>query len=477
MSYEPTNIVVIKTDQQRADTIGAHGNDWMITPNLDRIANEGVSFTNAFCCGATCISSRAAFYTGQYAHNTGCYSFNHWAHNRTWVHDIRDAGYRTAAIGKVHHSPREAMMGFEERVYVENFPEMEGSHDDYAKYIKKEGQENYCKLLTADGKWLEKCVSDVFPLDEKYHPDTYVGDMATRWIRDYEETAPFFLHIGFQGPHDPFAPSERFLRMYDNIEVPMPHTDRYGIEYRPPYYHGRDNNVDNPPNWEKPPSHSVPKYDIRGKSDSDMARMRRHYYAQITQLDEQVGAILSALESNDMLDNTLILFTSDHGENLGDHDIMYKWVMTEQTVRIPMLFRLPGSERSGTVDSGLFSHIDIGPTLLTALGLNAPDRLDGRSNWKRLTEGDSTEAPRCVYCEDKHLTMAHTRDRKLILYTGEESEEYFDLKTDPWEENNLSEDPNYRDEVNSFKADMLKSILESRYTGSLPQVGAPNGIR
>ncbi|MFW5738693.1 MAG: sulfatase-like hydrolase/transferase, partial [Spirochaetota bacterium] len=105
MSHAIRNVVVITTDQQRADTIAAHGNPHMITPSLDRLAAEGVSFSQAFACGATCVASRAAFYTGMYAHNTGCYSFDEWAHNRTWVHELLDAGWRTAAIGKVHHGP------------------------------------------------------------------------------------------------------------------------------------------------------------------------------------------------------------------------------------------------------------------------------------------------------------------------------------------------------------------------------------
>lgn len=118
----PLNIVLIEADQQRFDTIGALGNPHMITPNLDRLVKQGISFTNAFCCGATCISSRAALYTGMYAHNTGCYSFDPWGHNRTWLHEIRESGYRTAAIGKVHHSPSTEMMAFDDRIYSENFP-------------------------------------------------------------------------------------------------------------------------------------------------------------------------------------------------------------------------------------------------------------------------------------------------------------------------------------------------------------------
>ena len=143
MSYHTTspNIVIIKTDQQRADTIAAHGNEHMITPNLDRLSNESVNFTNAFCCGATCISSRAAFYSGQYPHNTGCYSFDEWGHNRTWVHEIQEAGYRTAALGKVHHNPHDTMMGFDDRLFVLTFSIEEWVFTDRLGQIAVDDQE------------------------------------------------------------------------------------------------------------------------------------------------------------------------------------------------------------------------------------------------------------------------------------------------------------------------------------------------
>mgnify|MGYP000223350481 CR=1 FL=1 len=467
------NIVVIKTDQQRTDTIAAQGNDHMITPNLDRLSNESVNFTNAFCCGATCISSRAAFYTGLYPHNSECYSFDKWSHHRSWLHEIRDAGYQTAAIGKVHHNPKDAMMAYDERVYVENFPEMKGGHDDYANYLKAEGQENYCKVLTQDGKWWEKCASNVFPLEEKYHPDNYVGRMAKRWIDDYEGDSPFYLHIGFQGPHDPFAPSSRFLEMYEDREIPSHHIDEKGLDYRPTYYRkrkakggweSREREAREGHNrWIKPPAHGASGLDLSDKTEEDIRRMRRHYYAQMTQIDEQIGEILASLEEKGLLENTIILFTSDHGENLGDHGLAYKWVMTEQVVNIPMLVRLAGAQRGGTMDNNLFTHMDVGPTLLDALGLDIPQALDGQSNWQRLVNGDSSEAPERVYCEDNHLTMVRSMNRKLIMYTGEDDEEYFNLKVDPWEENNLVNEPAYQEELQQMKMEACEWLMASRY--------------
>ena len=478
MATNPTNVVVIKTDQQRADTIAAHGNEHMITPNLDRLTRESVNFTNAFCCGATCISSRAAFYTGQYPHNTGCYSFDEWGHNRSWMHEIQEAGYQTAALGKVHHSPHDAMMGFDDRLFVENFPIMEGHFDDYANYLKAEGKESGCKLMTQDGDWMDKCTSDVFPMEEKYHVDQYVGRMAARWINDYKDGTPFYLHIGFQGPHDPFDPPQRFLDMYEDREVPLPHRDEGGLDSRPPQYKRLMESARlSADGFSKPPAHGTWATDLSNKTEDDLRRMRRHYYAEITQIDEQVGHILDALEAKGLLNNTLIIFTSDHGDNLGDHGLMYKWLMTEQALNIPMMVRLPGGDRGGTVDEKLFTQMDIGPTVLSALGLEIPQRLDGHSNWRRLTEGASEEVPERVYCEDNYLTMVRSENRKLILYAGQEFEEYFDLENDPWEEQNLVGQEEWENEILKLKAEVLDRLMVSRYLGSLTHINKPNGKR
>ncbi len=477
------NVVVIKTDQQRSDTIAALGNAHMITPHLDRLVREGVTFTNAYCCGATCVASRAAFYTGQFAHNTGCYSFEPWAHNRTWLHEIRDAGYRTAAVGKVHHSPG-GHMAFNEHLYVENFPEMEGFHDDYATYLKAEGQENGCRLITMDGNWMDKCASDVFPLDEKYHVDQYVGRMAVRWIRDYDGSQPFYLHVGFQGPHDPFDPPQRFLDMYADRDVPLPHRDTRGLKDRPPHYARHMESARESLRFDKGPNHASWGIDLRDKDDGQLRRMRRHYYALVTQIDEMLGGIIVALESRGLLENTLVVFTSDHGENLGDHDLMYKWLMTDQTVRVPMVVRIPdglnraaAAGRRATVDDGLFTQIDFGPTILDALGIEQPQRLDGRSAWTRWLTGDLADAPDRVYCEDTYLTMVRTAHRKLIMYAGQKFEEYFDLASDAWEEHNLADDARFSAEIATLKGETLEWLMVSRYLGSLPQIGHANGRR
>lgn len=482
MNHAIRNVVFITTDQQRADTIAAHGNAHMITPSLDRLVAEGVSYTDAFVCGATCVASRAALYTGMYAHNTGTYSFDRWSHNRTWVHELRDAGFRTAAIGKVHHGPAHDPMAFEDRIYAENFPDMRDWADDYANYLKSGGHESGCRLLTQDGRWMQKFGSDAFPLPEEYHEDQYIGRMARRWIADYDGRSPFYLHIGFQGPHDPFDPPGRFLDLYADRPIPQPRMDAGGYDARPPQYRRHMESVLNEDRWENAPSHGGWAMDLREAGPEDYARMRRHYFALVTQIDEQVGLIMDELARRGMLENTLVIFTSDHGDNLGDHGLMYKWLMTDQAIRVPFIVRLPdGSpvrdERSGVLDEALFSQIDVGPTVLEAAGLAVPQRLDGRSNLDRFLTGNPAQAPEGVLCEDNYLTMYRTRTRKYIHYAGQKFCEYFDLQADPFEEHDLSGSREHADELSALRATLLDRILVSRYLGSLPQVGLENGER
>ena len=157
---ERPNIILIMTDQQRFDTIGAWGYDYAITPAMDRLAAEGLSFRNAFCPGATCIASRAAIFTGMYPHNTGVYSFDHWADHRNWVQDLNDAGYHCVNLGKMHFAPRDVAGGFHERVIVENptskHLDSGGADDDWGRYLRIHGLERPNDRNKTDPHWLQK---------------------------------------------------------------------------------------------------------------------------------------------------------------------------------------------------------------------------------------------------------------------------------------------------------------------------------
>lgn len=464
------NILVIKTDQQRADTVAALGASHMITPHMDRLVREGISFTQAHCCAATCVASRAAFYTGQFAHNTGAYGFDNWAHNRTWLHELRDAGYKISGVGKTHHMPGNDAMAFHDRVYSENFTEYT-EYDDYSNFLKENDQEDPYYLLTKNGDWLDKCNSAPFPLEEKYFVDNFIGTRAIERIETLDTDEPFYMHVGFVGPHDPYAPPQRFIDMYANREVPEVTVTGREFDEKPPQFRRFMEQCINPSTFSNCPGFGVYNVQLSDKSPEQIQNMRRHYYARITAIDEQIGLILDAIEKKGLLENTIILFTSDHGDNLGDHQMIYKWLMTEQVTNIPMIVRLPDGTRAGTVDPGLFSQIDIGPTVLESAGLDIPARLDGCSVLQRLTSGSQENVPEAVYCEDNYLTMIRTATDKLVHYAGQPYGEYYDLAADPKESNNLYKDIRRQRRINELRHQLLDWMTRSRYLTSASPAG------
>ncbi|MBT6148196.1 MAG: sulfatase-like hydrolase/transferase, partial [Gemmatimonadetes bacterium] len=224
MSQKQPHLILIMTDQQRTDTIGAWGCDHMVTPHMDRLAAEGLSFPNTFCPGATCVASRAAMFTGMYPHNTGVYSFDDWAHHRTWVEDLADAGYWCVNMGKMHLGPWRAPGGFHERIVVENptngYLRSGGGDDDWGRYLSMHGTDRPNDRHLTDPDWRKKCQGAAWHLDEHLHGDVYIADAAVSWISSHQGDKPLFLQVGFTGPHEPWDPLPRHLEMYEDRAMP-----------------------------------------------------------------------------------------------------------------------------------------------------------------------------------------------------------------------------------------------------------------
>ncbi len=451
MSNRP-NIIFIITDQQRADTIGAAGYDWMITPTLDNLAKEGVIFNNAYCCAATCISSRCALFTGMYAHNTGTYSFDRWEHHRTWLHDFRDAGYYVVNVGKMHH--RDAPMAFHQRYIVEN-KSSRLSYDQWNRFLWQSGLD-VPKRVDTDENWASQLNAVAWSYDEHTHSDIFTGNMAVNFIERWDQRAPLFLEIGFPGPHEPYDPPPRFLEQYQDKAMPPRIFEPGELDTKPPEQAHLKKIFAASPNENR--------IDFSDAGDDDIARMRRHYCANVTAIDEKVGEILAALEAKGMLDNSIIIFTSDHGDNLGDHDLPYKWFMYDSVTRIPLLIRTPHT--TGRIDQALFSQIDIGPTLLELAGIPIPSRLDGKSRVARLEQSDLSDVPRIVFAEENYLIMVRTGSHKLVHYIDKPYGELYDLDSDPAETRNLYDCPDYQPLRVELETELFKWLVKSNYLNS-----------
>lgn len=455
---ERPHIILIMTDQQRWDTLAAWGDDHMITPHMDRLAKEGVSFRQAYCPGATCVASRAAIFTGMYAHNTGAYSFQPWADHRNWVQDLADHGYWCVNIGKMHFIPRDVPGGFHERVIVENPTNKThvsgGADDDWGRYLRLHGQERPNDRNQTDPAWLDKHQGVPWHLAEQFHSDVFIGDSTVSWIDGYQGEQPIFLMAGFTGPHEPWDPLPRHLDLYRGKAMPPTFAREGELDEKPPQHRAHQE-------FHASTSHES-QIDLRGASQEQIAEMKRHYCAKITTVDEQIGRVLDALERRGWLQNSLLIFCSDHGELLGDHGLAYKWLMYDPIVHVPLIIRHPGSVASPSQVTDLVSLMDLGPTILQAAGVDIPAYLEGCSLQPYL-QGEPIQPRSAVFCEDNYQIMMRSPTHKLVYYAGQEMGELYDMQTDPHELYNLWNQPQHAALRDSLKLRLLDWLAASTY--------------
>ena len=452
------HIIFVVTDQQRFDTIGAWGYDHMVTPTLDRLANESISFRQAYCPGATCVASRAAIFTGMYPHTTGVYSFDPWGNHRNWVQDLSDSGYSCVNIGKMHLTPRDTPGGFQDRVIVENPTNKTldngGADDDWGKYMTFHGVKRPNDRNQADSDWLKKCQGVVWHEEERFHSDVFIGNSALSWIRSHQGDKPLFLQVGFTGPHEPWDPLPRHLDLYRDKEMP-PRVLREGeLEEKPPQHLAH---LD----MHATTAHES-QIDLRGRTDGELDEMKRHYYGNISTVDEKLGEILDALEERGWLENSLLIFCSDHGEMLGDHGLAYKWLMYDPIVHIPLMIRTPKSVNNPSETHDLTSLMDLGPTILEAAGVPVPTYLEGRSLMPYLN-GEEVNPRKYVFCEDNYQIMMRSDTHKMVYYIGQEEGELYDLAEDPGELWNLWDKSEYAEVKSKMLVDLLEWMAASNY--------------
>jgi arylsulfatase A-like enzyme len=331
------NIVLMMTDQQRWDTLRCLGYEHMITPHIDRLAQRGVAFSHAFVQGAVCGPSRNSMVSGQYVHTHGIERNEAWLSPQqpNWIERLRDGGYHTANIGKMHTAPIRLPCGFEHRTVVENKNYQQGMHgpdpDDYDLFLAQYGLKRPALTYYKDvPDWPDYLGAAVWPYDEALFPDNYVGRLSVEYIRDYDFSKPLFLWSGFSGPHDPYDTTASSLARYEDVEIPDPVGIPNELYTKPSpqrqAMQGMDGKQTPAAIWW---SRATPKR---------IRRMRKHYYANITQIDDWVGAIVNVVEARGQLENTVFVFTSDHGDCLGDHHQVYKFSSHYDSVaRVPLV--------------------------------------------------------------------------------------------------------------------------------------------
>lgn len=473
MSQDRPNIIFILTDQQRLDTINALGFDHVDTPNLDRLVNEGVTFTNCHVTAPSCAPSRASLFTGQYPHTTGVLkNADRWEHS--WIEDLNESGYHCANVGKMHTWPFTTPCGFHQRYVVENKDRyLEGRYffDEWdkalaARGLVKQQREQYRKFADYE----KKLGAFTWDLPEDTHSDMFVGNTASWLIKNYPKTEPLFLQIGFPGPHPPYDPTPEYLERYQDREVPLQEVTAEDLDGQPEAYKGmrvHNHEVD----------HDSVVLDLN-PSEEQRLNQRKHYLANVTMIDHQVGQIMESLEAQGYLENSIVIFTSDHGDCLTDHGHSQKWTMYEQVTRVPLIVWSPSRFEGGRKFDDLVSLFDIGPAILESAGVPVPSTFEAESLLPALKGDPEWKGRDCVFAEHPrdgnfttadYMTMVRNQRWKLVHILGSDAldggteGQLFDLENDPSEQTNLWSSPDH-DET---KRELLETLLEWRVRSGL----------
>ena len=403
------HLLLLMSDQHRGDCLGCAGHPVLRTPNLDRIAGEGVRFRHAYSSTPTCTPARTGLLTGLGPWDHGMLGYGKLAmrYRSELPRALHEDGYSTFAIGKLHYAPQRNVHGFDGALLDESGRvESPDFRSDYRAWFATEAP-NLDPDATGIG-WNDYTAKP-YVLPERLHPTRWTGDCAVRFIETYRRAEPFFLKVSFARPHSPYDPPQRFWDRYEAAPIPPATHAAWSEKYR-----GRNSDRDDIWHGDAGPE--------------AVRRARQGYYGSVTFVDEQIGRILEALEKQKVLDETLILYLSDHGDMTGDHFLWRKSYAYEPSARIPFLLRMPSGGR-GQISDVPVEVRDVF-RILTRRQLPAREFIDlehdvcyDRSNhWNALTDGKT----------------------KYIYHAMDGEEQLFDLAADPMETRPLDDSARLR---------------------------------
>lgn len=460
------HIIFVITDQQRYDTIAALGFPQVQTPTLDRLAGEGMVFENCHVAGASCVPARASLFTGYYPHTTGILrNADLWQH--TWVERLADVGYTCVNVGKMHTWPLDTPAGFHQRHVVENkdrFLEARWFFDEWDRAFASRGLVKQQRVLYRQrADYREALGAFEWLLAPEMHSDNFVADRASWWAENHPKVARLFLQVGFPGPHPPYDPTPEALARYDDVDLPIAEVTEPDLAGQPRAFQAlRIHNVEI--------DHDSVVHDL-APTPAQRLRQRRHYLANVTMIDAALGRLLSTLDRQGYLDNAIVVFTSDHGDCLGDHGHSQKWTMYEQITRVPLIVWAPGRVAPGGRSKALVQQMDLVPWLLEQAGTGLAPDAEAESLAPALTD-PAWEGREAVYCEQardgiltdtEFMTMVRTRQWKLVHFVDEADGQLFDLGADPEENCNRWHDPACAD----IRRELIDHLLTWRMRSQL----------
>jgi len=456
------NILFIMSDDHAAHAIGCYGSRINETPNIDRIAREGVRFDNCFCTNSICTPSRATILTGKHSHLNGVFTLSS-DFNRDQMHVgklLQEAGYETAVIGKWHLHTQPS--GFD---YYNVLPGQGSYHDPRIKERGKTWEDH-----NMGGEVYEGYVTDV------------ITNLSLDWIENRDESRPFFLCLHHKAPHRHWLPDEEHSEMYEDVEIPRPPTFDDDYSNRSSAASAAKMRMDdlNKADYKVDPPENLDADELRNWK---YQRFIKDYLRCIASIDDNVGRTLDYLNETDLLDETIVLYTSDQGFFLGDHGWFDKRFMYEESLRMPFLVRYPTEIEAGSVNTDIALNLDFAQTFLDYAGGRVPGDMQGaslRPLFNAQTPADWRD--HMYYRYWMHLSHHHvyahyglrTSRYKLIYYYGEalgadgavdESKEpeweLFDLEGDPREMKSVYDDPEYGGTVEELKGMLAGAKTEA----------------
>ena len=445
---ERPNIILITTDQQRGDCLGIDGHPVLQTPNLDWIASTGVRFTSAYSECPSCVPARRSLMTGTApaAHGmVGMQSDDEWNPRETLARVLTESGYQTEMIGKSHLGRRDIRFGFEHIQLSNN-----SNTGVYAEWLQRRG------YMESNAGYGHGVASNAWVGRPHYLPENMMHsywcfDRALEFLTQRDQSCPFFLNISLIDPHPPLTPPQFYYDRYIQRELPEPVVGDWA-----PAFDGPQRGL-NPNAWEI------------SLDPEQMRCSRAAYYGLVNFVDDQIGRLLQTART--ILDKTILVFTSDHGEMLGDHNMFRKTVAYEASARIPYLVRFPSSLGlgNGMVSDAVVGLQDIMPTILDAVDVSIPETVTGKSLLP-ITGGKSDSVREYLHGEheghyDHHkYCMQYLTDGKwkYIWYTQTGREQLFNLQKDPQETHDLSSEAD--GEISKWRKRMME-VLAGRPEG------------
>ncbi|OAI55653.1 iduronate-2-sulfatase [Planctomyces sp. SCGC AG-212-M04] len=460
------NVLFIISDDLTATALSCYGNKVCHTPNIDRIAAKGTRFTRAFCNGTYCGPSRASFLSGYYPHATGVLGYTsprpEIGDRATWPQHFKSAGYYTARVSKIYHMGvpggiEEGTDGADDPIsWTERFnsqgPEWKAAGTGETLEKNPDGKRpvvggNTFVVVEADG-------------DDMVHSDGKTAAKAVELLGEHAKE-PFFLAVGFVRPHVPFVSPRKYYEPflpYDSMTLP-------------PKIAG---------DWDDIPKPGI-NYKTSENMKMDVRRQKKAvggYYAAVTYMDAQVGKVLDALEKSGQADNTIVIFTSDHGYHLGEHDFWAKVSLRDESAMVPLIISVPGKKLA--VCHSLVELIDLYPTIASLAGLEVPSRLQGKNLSGLFDDPTRTVRDTAFSVAPSSKGFLLRDDAWAYIQYGEDAAggiELFDMKADPKQYTNLAGKPEFAGVVEQFKSRLAAKLTDVR-TNDLPprkEKGAKKG--